>query len=116
MRTRQSFTTQGKRISFKVDNNYYVIGDDKKKVFEGFFKNHKYAVAYTKVKTDYGTRYENRFGVPTSVRYNNGLVGYQCFNYFNDMAEAMRDFDDRKKLTPKYMGGDYTDVFFIEND
>ena len=116
MRTRQSFTTEGKRISFAIDNNYYVIGEDKKKVFDGSFKACKYAVAYTEVKEDCGTIYENRFGVPAPIRYNNGLVGYQSITYFNDRAEAMEDFKGRQKLTPKFMGGDYTDVFFIEND
>jgi len=113
---RETITTEGKRISFDVDKDYFVVGADKKKVFDGSFKRSKYAVAYTEVKSDVGTRFENRFGCPASVYYDNGIVGYQNFTYFNDKTEAIKDFEGRQKLTPKIGTIAYADVFLIENN
>ena len=116
MKKRKAVTTTHKAIVFDVDDNYYVIGDSIDKVFCGGFANYKYAVAYTGVKRDCGTKVGSRFGCPTLVRYDNGVVGYQNFTYFNDKEEALKDFEMRGKLTPKFLGGEYTDVFFIENE
>jgi hypothetical protein len=56
--------------------------------------------------------------VPALVRYDNGNVGYQCFNYFNDRNEAIEDFNNRQKLTPTWGKNTfaYADVFFVENN
>ena len=117
MGIRQTITTEGKRISFNcADNQYYVVGCDKSIVFDGLFKNHKFCVCYTKIVSDSGYRDEMRYGVPTLVHYDNGNVGYQCFNYFNDRNEAIEDFKSRQKLTPKYGTLAYADVFFVENN
>ena len=119
MEVRQTITTEGKRISFNcADNQYYVAGRDKSIVFDGLFKNHRYCVCYTKIVNDNGYREEMRWGVPTLVHYDNGNVGYQCFNYFNDRNEAIEDFNNRQKLTPT-LGKNtfaYADVFFVENN
>ena len=119
MGTRQTTSTQGRSITFeKADNQYYTPGADKAIVFDGLFKDHKFCVCYTKVCSDSGYRDEMRWGVPTLVHYDNGNVGYQCFNYFNDRNEAIEDFNGRQKLTPKEFTKTiaYTDVFFVEND
>jgi hypothetical protein len=59
-----------------------------------------------------------RWGIPTLVHYDNGNIGYQCMNFFNDREEAMQDFKDRQKLTPKSFTKTiaYADVFFVENN
>lgn len=116
MGIRQTTTTEGRRISFDVDNNYYTPLCDKSLVFDGLFKDYKFCVCYTKVCNDSGYREETRFGIPQLVHYDNGLVGYQCFNYFNDRKEAENDFDGRKKLTPKLGVYAYADVFLVENN
>ena len=119
MEKRQTTTTEGKLISFTIaDNEYYIPGRDKSIVFNGQFKGHKFCVAYTKIVSDSGYRDEMRYGVPALVRYNNGNVGYQCFNYFNNRNEAIEDFKGRQKLTPK-CGKEtfaYADVFFVKNN
>ena len=114
MKKRKALTTTLKVISFNVDDNYYAIGDSLDKVFWGMFSNYKYAVAYTEVRRDCGTKVGNRFGAPISIPYDNGLVGYQNFSYFNNKDGALEHFKLICKLTPKYLGGEYTDVFFIE--
>ena len=119
MGTRTTTTTEGKRISFMIgDNNYYMPDRDKSIVFDGLFKDHKFCVCYTKIVNDSGWRDEMRWGVPTLVHYDNGNVGYQCFNYFNDRNEAIEDFNGRQKLTPKEFTKTiaYADVFFVENN
>lgn len=119
MKIRLTTTTEGKRISFKIgDSNYYMPDEDKSIVFNGLFKGHKFCVCYTKVVRDSGYRDEMRYGVPAFVRYNNGNVGYQCFNYFNNRNEAIEDFNGRQKLTPKCGKNTfaYADVFFVENN
>ena len=117
MGTRQTTTTEGKRISFMIgDNKYYMPDRDKSIVFDGLFKDHKFCVCYTKIVRDSGYRDEMRWGVPTLVHYDNGNVGYQCFNYFNDRNEAIEDFKGRQKLTPKCGTLAYADVFFVENN
>ena len=116
MKKRKSLTTTHKIISFNVDDNYYVIGDNLDKVFWGAFSNYKYAVAYTEVRRDCGTKVGNRFGAPAFIPYDNGLVGYQNFTYFDNKDEALEHFKSSCKLTPKYLGGEYTDVFFITRE
>ena len=119
MGIRQTTTTQGRRITFETaDKQYYTPEKDKSIVFDGWFKDHKYCVCYTKVCSDSGWRDEMRWGVPTPVFYDNGNIGYQCMNFFNDREEAIQDFKGRQKLTPKEYTKAiaYADVFFVEND
>ena len=119
MKIRNSVSTQGKRVEFKVDEDYYTLENgDKSLVFDGSFVKAKYCVAYTKVKRDCGTRLETWYGVPTWVPYDNGMIGYQCFNFFDNEEEARKDFEDRKKLTPKTFTNTfaYADVYLIENN
>ena len=118
MATRHTITTEGKQISFTIDKDYYVIGGNKKNVFDGSFRNMPYCVAYTSVYRDRGHRMENRWGTPAWVEYDNGIFGGQNFNFFKDKNEAIEDFKNRQKLTPKCFKSTfaYADVFFIEND
>jgi hypothetical protein len=118
MGTRQTTSTEGKRVSFKIDDTYYIPGRDKSLVFADRFKNAKFCVCYTNVYRDMGHHFENRWGSPAWVAYDNGTFGGQNFNYFNDRNEAVEDFNNRQKLTPKCFKSTfaYADVFFVEND
>lgn len=119
MKIRNSVSTQGKRVKFKVDEDYYTPENGHKSlVFGGLFAKLKYCVAYTKVKRDCGKRFETRYGVPAWVDYDNGMIGYQCFNFFDNKEDARKDFEDRKKLTPKTFTNTfaYADVYLIENN
>ena len=46
------------------------------------------------------------------------MIGYQCFNFFDNEEDARKDFKDRKKLTPKTFTNTfaYADVYLIENN
>lgn len=119
MKTRTIITTQGKSITFKLaDKLYYTPSVSKAIIFDDNFKNYKYCVAYTKIKRDCGYRDVIRWGTPSLEYYDNGNIGYQCFNYFNDINEATKDFKGRKKLSPKSFTNTigYGDVFLIENN
>jgi hypothetical protein len=119
MGIRTTTTTKGRSITFNMgDKHYYTPGADKSIVFDGLFKDHKFCVCYTKVCSDSGYRTEMRWGSPELVHYDNGNIGYQCFNYFNDRKEAEDDFEGRKKLTPKDFTKTfaYCDVFLVENN
>ena len=120
---RTTITNKGKRISFEVDANYFYpehinnVAELTDKVFNGSFVNMEYCVLYTKVKVDWGEIYENRWGVPVCVRYNNGLVGYQCGDFYHTEEEAKKHYEARLKLD----GGltkqfDTCDVMLIKNN
>lgn len=118
MKIRNSVSTQGKKVVFKVDEDYYTPENgDKSLVFNGLFAKSKYCVAYTKVKRDCGTRMGTMYGSPALIPYDNGTIGYQCFNFFDNEEDARKDFKDRKKLTPKTFTNTfaYADVYLIEN-
>ena len=118
MEVRRAKSTQGKLVSFKVDDFYYYPGRDKSLVFEGEHKKAKFCVCYTGVWRDKGTRVENRFGVPTWVPYDNGDFANQDMTYFNDRAEAEAYLKGKEKLTPKLVSCTwaYADVFLVENN
>ena len=103
--TRNTTTTQGKKISFYVDRYYYTPDRDKRLIFRNTFDKSKYCVAYTSVK---------EVEVFSFVR-NKGLIGYQNLNFFNNKEDALEDFKACKKLLPKDSTKAYADVFFIEN-
>ena len=107
MRKRTSICNDGKKRTFSCEEPYYTIDNvDKEDVFSGFPKA-KACVSYTEVKYDTGIDGE------TFAHYNNGLVGYQNFNFFNTLEEAEKDCKKRKKLTPKIGTEGYCDVFLI---
>ena len=117
---RSTITTQGKTVSFSVDLHYYLPlpNADKSTIFNGHFKDSKFCVAYTKVVHDCGYHDVMRWGTPSLEHYDNGNVGYQCFNYFNNEDDALEDYNARKKLTRKDFTKTiaYADVFLIENN
>ena len=123
MAKRTTVTNKGKRISFEVDANYFYpdyinnAAELTDKVFNGSFANMEYCVLYTKVKADAGYRMENRFGIPDYVYYDNGLVGYQCGNFYHTEEEAKKHYEACLKLD----GGltksfDTCDVMLIKNN
>jgi hypothetical protein len=115
---RNTISTEGKQVSFKIDDNYYLPNSDNRLVFNGHFKNMRYCVCYTNVYRDSGHRFENRFGCPAWVKYDNGAFGGQNFNFYNNKDEAIEDYKSRQKLSAKYGKNTfaYADVFFVEND
>lgn len=122
MKTRTTTATDGKKITFTYDGEYYNPYSlfekerDKNIIFGSHpsFKDMPYCISYTKVVQDKGNKFENRFGVPTTIYYDNGLVGYQCYEYFNDKREAFEQYRARKQCT-KY-DAQFCDIFFVEND
>ncbi len=116
METINTTTTQGKKISFKADGVYYTK-ENKDELFDGEFNQGcKYCVAYTTIKHDKGWRTENKFGTPSIVNYDNGIVGYQNFNFFEDKEAAEALYNDFKKLSPKVGTIGYADVFLFEKE
>ena len=119
MATRTTKTTQGKRISFKVYNHYYVIGDSQEKalkeVFTGIFDKMPYCVACTKVVYDKGYKDGMLWGRPAMIPYDNGYVGYQNFSFYANKENAVEDYKFKSKLSDDYPDGYYADVILIEN-
>lgn len=114
MRTINTTTTQGRKISFKVDGVYYTKENKDGLFDEGFAKDNKYCVAYTTIKHDKGWKEENMWGTPSIVNYDNGKVGYQNFNFFEHKETAEACYNDLKKLSPKVGVIGYADVFLFE--
>ena len=117
METRQTITTEGKRISFFIDDNYYIHGKDLSLVFNACFSKSKYCVLYTSVFRDSGEKLVNNFGVPELEKYDNGVIGGQNFNFYDNKEEALRDYEMRQKLTPKQFKSvfAYADGMLVEN-
>ena len=106
MEKRTATTTEGKQVSFKYDGTYYLPTSD----FKGITTS-PFLVAYTTVKGDRGTRIVGNY----IEEYDNGLVGYQNFQGFDTLDEAYKDFELKKKLTPKLGVYAYCDVFIIKS-
>ncbi len=116
MRTINTTTTQGKKVSFKVDGVYYT-NENKDELFnEEFAQDNKYCVAYTTIKHDKGWKEENLWGTPSIVKYDNGIVGYQNFNFFYYKETAETYYNHLKKLSPKVGTIGYADVFLFEKE
>ena len=108
-------STENKKIAFSYEGDYYFPGTDKKEFFKNkFSKNSPYIVAYTTVITDCGTKEETSFGIPCLVKYDNGYIGCQSFQAFNNAEEARKDYELKKKLTAKPGIKAYCDVFLID--
>ena len=122
-KTRTAIATNGKKYTFKVDkDNYYTPENGNKSlVFDiGFddIKFKKYAVCRTNISHDKGGRFENRFGCPQWVEYDNGLVGYQNFDFFDDKRQAeglIKIYNEIEAKDFKYTIA-YADIFLVEND
>ena len=115
MKTITTTTTTGKKITFKVNGEYYRPENFSSHISDIFeeFKNMRYCVLYTKIVHDRGYREISSFGSPSLENYDNGLVGYQNGQFFKDEAEAKDDYAKRQKLTG--YDCDYADVFLVEN-
>lgn len=117
METRQTITTEGKQISFFIDDNYYLPGKDLSLVFNGSFSKMKYCVLCTGIYRDNGEKWVDSFGVPSLEKYDNGVFGAQNFHFYDNKEEALRSYEMRQKLTPKQFKSTfaYADVMLIEN-
>ncbi len=115
MRNRTTKTTEGKKVTFQVHDDYYLGEGDKSQLFKGF-EECKYLVLYTTIKHDKGYREVNRWGTPTLEDYDNGWVGYQHGLFFTTLEEAQKDFEDRKMLTPKVGEIGYADIMLVTNN
>ena len=120
---RTSTTTQGKRVTFNVDEHYCLENDNPEKIFNevffGMFSKMPFALGYTKVVHDKGYREEMRFGSPSIEHYDNGLVGYQNFSFYGSEEEVLLEFANKSKLSDDAFGnccwGQYTDVIIFRN-
>ena len=114
--TRTAIATNGKKYTFKVDENYYTPEKGNKAyVFMG--EKFHYAVLYTEIKEDKGWRIEKRWGTDCMVDYDNGLVGYQQMRFYKTYEEAKEAFENRKQVVGKLCddGTAFADVFLVSN-
>ncbi len=120
---RTTITTQGKKIKFNVDEHYCLKNDDPEKIYNEVFADFSptipFALAYTKVVHDTGYHQEMRWGSPSIERYDNGLVGYQNFFFYNNEEEVLSEFAIRSKLSDVTFGNtvtkSYADVIIFRN-
>ena len=119
MGKRTTKTTDGKNITFSYDGKYYLYNlinsNGIQEVFKGWEK-FSACVIYTRVIHDVIDVIEMNYGVPMNVCEDNGLVGYQNFNFFKTIDEAKEDFKLRCKLSPKVGVIGYADVFMVINN
>lgn len=115
MRIREGLCTDGKIRKFRVHDDYKTLDDPNKKEWFKDYPKAKACVFYTKVMEDSGHIYEERFGIPHYVPYDNGLIGYQGGHYFDTLEEAEKQFEIAKGLSPKVGTLAYADVFMVVN-
>ena len=97
---RTSKSTEGKNVTFTCDGYYLVppfTKDELECLFENVHNDAKAVIIFTDVVHDKGVHYpeESFYGVP----FDNGLVGYQQRDYFNNLEEAKTAFELRLKTT-----------------
>lgn len=114
MDTRTGYDYKGKMHTFKTDGEYFKPYCDTNPIFDD---NSIYvaAILYTKVVEDKGWKIEPRFGTDQIVSYDNGLVGYQCINYYRSLEEAKKQFKWYGQLSPKVGVVAYVDAWLAEN-
>ena len=114
METRTGYDYKGNMHTFKTDGEYFKPYCDVNQIFRN---NHIYAAAilYTNVVEDEGRKIETHFGIDKIVNYNNGLVGYQCINYYNSLEDAKKHFEEYSQLSPKVGVVSYVDAWLAEN-
>lgn len=103
METRTGYDYKGKMHTFKTDGEYFKPYCNANSIFDD---NSIYvaAILYTKVVEDKGWKIEPRFGTDQIVSYDNGLVGYQCINYYRSLEEAKKQFKWYGQLSPQSRG------------
>ena len=114
METRTCYDYKGKMHTFKTDGEYFKPYCDANPIF-GDNRTYAAAVLYTKVVNDKGWKIETRFGTDQIVNYDNGLVGYQCINYYHSLEEAKKHFEGYSQLSPKVGVVAYVDAWLAEN-
>lgn len=114
MKTRTGYDYKGRMHTFKTDGEYFKPYCDTNPIFDD---NSIYvaAILYTKVVEDKGWKIEPRFGTDQIVSYDNGLVGYQCINYYRSLEEAKKQFKWYGQLSPKVGVVAYVDAWLAEN-
>lgn len=98
---RIGYDHKGKKYTFNTSGEYFKPLSSIKKIFEGKDLNYAAAILYTKLKHDAGYREDNRWDSPSIERYDNGIVGYQCINYYTSLAQAKKEFECYSQLSPK---------------
>lgn len=114
---RKATCTDGITRTFTYNGGTYYIpygisNEDKKDLFKDF-PNAKACVLYTEIVVDRGSRVETHYGIPCLIEYNNGQVGYQNGQFFNDITEAKHDYNLRKRLSAKFGIIGYCDVQLV---
>jgi len=122
-KTRTTKATDGYRYTFKVDEKQYYLPENGNKsalpISDDFRKKGlKFVVCRTNIVRDKGGRFENVFGRPRWVEYDNGLIGFQNYDFFKDRKEAENlalIYSEIKPEQFKYTIA-YTDIFVVELD
>lgn len=110
---RTTICNDGKQRTFSYEGAYYTLENiNKEEIFDGF-EDCNACVLYTTIKHDKGWREAVIYGTPRIEDYDNGLVGYQNYNFFKDIEEAKKDFENRKKLSTKVGTIGYCDILLI---
>ena len=117
METRIGHDYKGKKHSFKTNGEYFPpLSKNTKNIFEGDKSKFAAAILYTKLVKDAGYREVNRWGSPCIEWYDNGIVGYQCINYYKTIEEAKKEYEGYRQLSPKVGTIAYVDIWLAIND
>lgn len=112
--TRTTQTTEGKRITFTCNDGWYLVpqvtAEEKRELFSLSCKGDSYCIAYTTISHDKGIN-----GL-TLEHFDNGLVGWQNYDFFKTEEEAKREFELKSRLSSKVGVVGYCDVFLISKD
>lgn len=117
METRIGYDYKGEKYTFKTDGEYFPpLSKNTKNIFEGDDSKFAAAILYTKLVKDIGYREANLWGTPCIERYDNGIVGYQCFSYYTSIEEAKRRYEGYRLLSPKVGTIAYVDIWLAINE
>lgn len=116
METRIGYDHNRKKYTFNTSGEYYKPLSSTEKIFVGEWSKFAAAIFYTKLVHDIGYRDGMRWGTPCLIPYDNGIVGYQCGQYYKTIEEAKKDFEGYSQLSPKVGCIAYVDVWLAVNN
>ena len=116
MEARTGRDYKGKVFTFKTEGEYFKPLLSTKAIFEGNDSKYAAAILYTKLKQDIGCHIVNRWGSDCIENYDNGVVGYQCINYYTTLKEAKEEFEGYSRLSPKVGTIAYVDIWLAVNN
>ena len=107
---RIGFDSNGNEYTFRTGGEYFEPNCDTKPLFDKWFDEVKYCVLFTILRHDKG----ERPGLTETIKYDNGIIGYQCIGLYENKEDAEAYMKEIKEKTPSNGLMAYVDIWLSE--